>query len=297
MQYPNEPIWFKNETKEANKDTKVTNINLGRSPHKIMICTPVHSDVSMHYCQAVLKMQQECMKRNMLVSFTLMKSSLVTQGRNLCVSEFLNHEDKYTHLLFIDSDIDFKFSTIEKMLEADKDIISCPYPMKQFSWDKAWRRLTHKYDAITDANDLAKAGYTFPIKLGKTSEIIVDKGIMEATHAPTGCMLIKRKVITDLIKAHPELEIFQPTNINGKEVKKDNFYNLFDTLHEPETKRYFGEDFGFCQRWRNLGGKVHLFITDYITHVGEYQYCGRFLDDLRQGERPAKPVDDTKKIK
>ena len=189
MVKPNEPIWFK----ENQKDTNVTTFNIGaRSPHKIMICTPVHSDVSMHYCQAVLKMQQECMKRNILVSFTLMKSSLVTQGRNLCVAEFLNHEDKYTHLLFIDSDIGFE-----------------PY-----NWVTAWL-------AITDANDLAKAGYTFPVKLENSAEIIVDKGLIEATHAPTGCMLIKRQVIEKLIKAHPELEIFQPTNMNGKEVKKD----------------------------------------------------------------------------
>ena len=107
MQYPNEPIWFNKEKTTDESNSGVTNINLGRSPHKIMVCTPVHSDVSMHYCQAVLKMQQECMRRNILISFTLMKSSLVTQGRNLCVAEFLNHEDNYTHLLFIDSDIDF----------------------------------------------------------------------------------------------------------------------------------------------------------------------------------------------
>ena len=42
----------------------------------------------------------------------------------------LNHEDGYTHLLFIDSDIDFDFATIETMLKADKDVIACPYPMK-----------------------------------------------------------------------------------------------------------------------------------------------------------------------
>ena len=49
-----------------------------------------------------------CWKEGIQCSFTLLKSSLVTQGRNLCVAEFLNHEDKYTHLLFIDSDIDFR---------------------------------------------------------------------------------------------------------------------------------------------------------------------------------------------
>ena len=80
---------------------------------------------------------------------------------------------------------------------------------------------------------------------------------MELTHAPTGCMLIKREVIEKMIKEYPHLEIFQPTNINGKEEKKDNMYNLFDTLHDPVTKRYFGEDFGFCQRWTDMGGKVY----------------------------------------
>ena len=108
-----EPIWFNEDTYQTIKnekvEPKVREIHIGaKSPYKIMVCTPVHSDVSMHYCQAVLKFQQECMMKNMLVSFTLLKSSLVTQGRNLCVADFLSHQDGYTHLLFIDSDIDFE---------------------------------------------------------------------------------------------------------------------------------------------------------------------------------------------
>ena len=130
----NDPIWF-NKKIEPNDDTYqtiktgnvVTEINLGGKPkYKIMVCTPCHSEVSMHYTQAVLKFQQECIKNNILVSFTLLKSSLVTQGRNLCVADFLNHEHNYEYLLFIDSDIDFQFSTIMKMVEKDKDVIACP---------------------------------------------------------------------------------------------------------------------------------------------------------------------------
>ena len=251
----------------------------------------------MHYTQAVLKFQQACWAKKIQVSFTLLKSSLVTQGRNLCVAEMLSHEDNYTHLLFIDSDIDFNAETIFKMLEFDKDIIGVPYPMKILSWDKIWRRHTLKQSAINDANDLAKAGFTFPVKVEDPNSITVDRGLMELTHAPTGCMLIKRKVLEKMIKEYPHLEIFQPTNINGKEEKKDNMYNLFDTLHDPVTKRYFGEDFGFCQRWTDLGGKVYGYIDDYITHVGEYSYCGRFRDDLEQATKPLKAVDDSKKIK
>ena len=309
MQKANEPIWFNVDKEEApNNDTyqtiktnkvedKVTEINVGVSPYKVMVCTPCHSDVSMHYCQAVLKFQQACWKKGIFCSFTLLKSSLVTQGRNLCVAEFLNHEDKYTHLLFIDSDIDFRAKTIFKMLDFDKDIISVPYPMKTMSWDKIWRRLDTKEGAINNADELARSGFTFPVKVKDPNSITVEKGLAELTHAPTGCMLIKRNVIEKMIEAYPHLEIYQPTNINGKEEKKDNMYNLFDTLHDTKSKRYFGEDFGFCQRWADIGGKVYGYIDDPISHIGEYCYTGRFKDDLWQATRPVKSVDDTTKIK
>jgi hypothetical protein len=300
----NEPIWFgENKKTTANVDTyqteklekvdsNVTEINIGSKPgYKIMVCTPCHSDVSMHYTQAVLKFQQECMKRNILVSFSLLKSSLVTQGRNLCVAEFLNHDDKYDYLLFIDSDISFKPETIFKMIDADKDLIACPYPMKMFETDRMWKNIKET-DRVKSKEDLLPSGYMYPIKLG-SNELIVDKGVMQVTHAPTGCMLIKRNVIDKLIANHPELEIYQPTVINGKETKKENFYNLFDTLHDPETKRYFGEDFGFCQRWSDIGGKVYVYVMDHISHIGDHEYCGRFYDMLEN----LKKIDLSTKIK
>ena len=298
----NKPIWF-NKKINANEDTyqveklekvdsDVTEINLGESKpsYKIMVCTPCHSEVSMHYTQAVLKFQLECMKKNIMVSFTLLKSSLVTQGRNLCVAEFLNHEDNYDYLLFIDSDISFKSETIFKMIEADKDLIACPYPMKMFETNRMWKKIKET-DSIKSEKDLLSSGYMYPIKVDK-KELSVNKGVMRVTHAPTGCMLIKRKVIEKLIEKHPELEIYQPTVINNKETKKENFYNLFDTLHDPETKQYYGEDFGFCQRWTNIGGKVYVYVIDYISHIGEHEYCGRFYDTLTS----LKSVDLDKKI-
>ena len=154
MQNPNKPIWF-----EEQKTVETIDLSepADRSPYRIMVCTPVHGNVSMHYCQAVLKFQQDCILRKMLVSFTLMQSSLVTQGRNLCVAEMLNHEDGYTHLLFIDADIDFNFQTIETMLKADKDVIACPYPMKSLDWDKIFQ----EKDKAKNADELKKPGYIF----------------------------------------------------------------------------------------------------------------------------------------
>jgi len=163
--------------------------------------------------------------------------------------------------------------------------------MKMFETDKMWKKIKET-DMVKSEKDLLSSGYMYPIKIGK-NELIVDKGVMEVTHAPTGCMLIKRNVIEKLIAKHPELEIYQPTVINGKETKKENFYNLFDTLHDPETKRYFGEDFGFCQRWTDIGGKVYVYVMDHISHIGDHEYCGRFYDMLTGLKR----VDVDKKIK
>jgi len=282
----NQPIWFNKEpTTEINLNT------INKNVKKIFVATPCHSDVTMHYCQSVLTFQKDCMQKNILVSFSLLKSSLVQQGRNLCVAEFLNDPENYDYLLFIDSDIDFQSETIFTMMDKDKDIIACPYPMKTLDWDKSWKRLND--EKIDEANHLQKAGFTFPIKVVDQNKIVVNKGVMELTHAPTGCMLIKRTVIEKMVKHYPELKINQPTIVNGKEVFKPNFYNLFDCLHDPKTKEFYGEDFGFCKRWTDMGGKVHAYILDYITHVGEYQYSGRLWDELQYTKR----VDVNKKIK
>lgn len=270
MQDPSKPIWFKKpeEVENINKEEKIS----------IMVCTPVHSEVSMHYTQALLEFQKFCMLKNIWVSFVILKSSLVTQGRNLCVSSFLNSDHKYSHLLFIDADINFTPESIFEMIALDREVIAIPYPMKTINWDKVDR--LSKEIKYKNSTELSTLGFTYPIKVADTSNIIVQNNVIEVTHAPTGCMLIKRQVFDKMIEKYPDLEINQPTILNGEETKNKNLYNFFDTLHDPVTKKYYGEDFGFCQKWRDIGGKCYCYINRFITHVGEYQYSGRFRDEL-----------------
>jgi len=270
VQDPTKPIWI---------NKPVINNTVNKKP-VIFVATPVHDQCSIHYTQSLLKFQQECMQSGILVSFSLLKSSLVTQGRNLSVSNFLEECEKvpYTHFLFIDSDIEFSFKTIMKMVVADKELIATPYPLKHIDWDKVAHRT--KTRNIEDGKTMSHHGFTWPVKIEDRSEIQVINGVAEVSHAPTGCMLIKKQVFEKMIKAFPDKRISQPTIINGKQVEKKYFYNFFDTYHEPETKRYYGEDFGFCKRWAEIGGKCHILVDDYITHVGEYKFTGRLMDDL-----------------
>tara|TARA_R100000149_G_scaffold34714_1_gene13306 strand:+ start:1188 stop:2018 length:831 start_codon:yes stop_codon:yes gene_type:complete len=261
------PIWF---------NQKVIPQQLKEKKFSIFVATPVHSEVSIHYTQACLEFQKQCIINGIKVTFQLMKSSLVTQGRNLCVSGFM--ESPCTHLLFIDSDIDFDAKSIFKMVQADKDVISIPYPLKSIQWEKGFKKI--KDNKIQSIKDLKSAFFQFPMKVKDHQHVEVENGCMEVTHSPTGCMLIKRSVFEKMIEKYPEMEIKQQTIINGEMQDRPYFYNFFDTLFEPVSKVYLGEDFAFCKRWKDIGGKCYAYVEDYITHIGEFPYKGRFADEL-----------------
>ena len=265
------PMW-KTDTEQR----PPAKLELQKSPYRIFVATPVHDQCSIHYAQGLLEFQQLCFKKNVEVTFQIMKSSLVTQGRNLCVSGFL--ESNCTHMLFVDSDILFNAESIFKMIERDKDVIAIPYPLKTLMWDKAFKKMQD--GEIKKPDDIRKWLHTYPMKIENMNNINVERGVIEVTHSPTGCMLIKRQVFDKMIKAYPDKQIVQKTVINGEYVDKPHMWNFFDTIHDPETKTYLGEDFSFCKLWREIGGKCYAFIDDPIAHIGEHQYEGRFADEL-----------------
>ena len=265
-----EPIWFTDGPRntEQNKDFK---------PYTILVATPVHSDVSMHYAQSLLHLQKWCFHNKVRIGFQLMKSSLITQGRNMCVAEFLKKD--FTHLLFIDSDIAFNEGAAGRLIEANKDVISIPYPLKDMNWDKGFKMIQE--GKIKSALDLKnKAFYRYPFKVPDPENIKIQNKVIEVTHYPTGFMMIKREVFEKMIIAYPNLRIDQDQLVNGKVEKLGHMWNFFDTLFDPEKRTYLGEDFAFCKRWRDIGGTCHAWVGDYITHVGEHQYTSRFADEL-----------------
>ena len=267
-QSASEPIWFnKTEPKETIKDNKQIRLCVG---------TPVHSEVSIHYTQCLLEIQKEFMKKGNNVSFLMHKSSLITQGRNLTVASFL--ETNADYLLFLDSDIAIGTHVIEKMINADKDVICVPYPLKSIQWSK----LKEKFEKgmIKTMEDMETGGCTYPVRIPDTTDINMTNGVIEITHAPAGCLLIKRSVFDELIKTYPDRKIKQKSVINGQYEEKQFYYNFFDTIHDKKTQTYMGEDFGFCKLWTDIGGKIFAVVDEYIMHVGEHQYIGRYMDEF-----------------
>jgi hypothetical protein len=240
---------------------------------KLFVATPVHSDVSIHYFKACLEFQKECFIRKIPVMFQVMKSSLVTQGRQLCVSGFLGTD--CTHILFIDSDIVFNFKMFERMLNYDKDICMVPYPVKTIDFQKIKTKIKNGSEL-----DPMVLGNQYTLSVENQRNVKVENGFIEVERGPAGCMLIKRQVFDTLIKEYPEFTIKQHTLIDGKLVEREHMYNFFDTYWDPKAKTYTGEDFYFCKLAKHAGIKMYALIDEYISHYGEFGYTGRLMDEF-----------------
>ncbi len=255
----------------------------------IMVGTPVHSTIDLNFAISLLELQKECITRKIPLSVNFVKSSLVTQGRQMIVSRFL--KSNCSHLLFIDSDISFNYIMFERMLLADKEIILTPYPVKTFDIDKA-KDLMSKGNKL-DLNLLGNQ-YTLTFK-DEPNNIKIENGIIELGRGPAGFMLIKREVFTKLIEKYPNFIIKQPALIDGKLIEDNSLYNFFDTFFRQEDNTYHGEDFYFCKLCTDAGIKIYGLIDEYIIHHGDYGYKGRLIDELTLTEKKEIPLIEEKK--
>lgn len=252
------------------------------TPTSVMIGTPCYGgNVTSRYLHALLRLLPALEKRGIghrLV--TRANESLITRARNSIVAEFLGRPE-FTHLLFIDADIGFTPDAVLRLLEVDKPVAATAYPMKNVDWSEI-----HAQAQITpDGNALRARSLKYAVNVQPGAHDLA-RGFLKADAAGTGFMLIRREVFEQLIAALPELRYVNDIAGYDNEFTKDRFWLFFDTMHDPESGRYLSEDYAFCHRWRNAcGGEIWLDVDTELTHFGNFDYRGRFLDKVRPLER------------
>lgn len=210
---------------------------------------------------------------------TLSNESLVTRARNTLTAMFLENST-YTHMMFIDADIGFDPQDIVKMLHRDKDIVTGAYPKKTINWPAIHGVATDKKP--DDPFELAKfqASYALNIKREHmdSQEIPLVKGLIPVLDAGTGFMMIKRSVIDKMTKEYADTRYNNDLNTDPK--LQPYFYALFDTMIDPNTKRYLSEDYTFCRRWQQMGGEIWMDPSINLDHYGSYQFQGNIAEQF-----------------
>jgi hypothetical protein len=235
---------------------------LPKSVH-LFVATPCFGgQVHQRYMQCVCLLMQYGAAHDIRVTVELLgRESLITRGRNMLVSKFM--DSPATHLLFIDADIGFEIRQVLRMLEFDRDVVAGMYPLKLLDWDN---------EALKRARSGEPLDYAAIRFVGTPVEPMVrEDDFVEGSYAGNGFMLIKREVIARMFAAYPELKYSSAHNCSEAYVSS-NQYALFDTAIDPETKEYLSEDYAFCQRWRKLGGKIWLDLDSRLVHIGNNEF-------------------------
>jgi hypothetical protein len=180
-------------------------------------------------------------------------NAMIAHARDMIIASFLAGEG--TDLVFVDADVFWEAGGILKLVDAEVDFVAGVYRHRKDPEGYAVRWIAERPELWADP---------------KT-------GLLEVEGVPAGFLRVSRAALEKMVAAHPGQRFVDRHAPNGEA------WALFDNIHEGEE--YWGEDFSFCRRWREIGGKVWLDPELELHHVGFKAFSGKIGDWLKG--RPA----------
>ena len=182
------------------------------------------------------------------------KDGLVARARMHLLNIFIS-EPKYTHCMWIDNDLDFCWEDIARMIGMNREFVCGVYR-------KRMERMEFPCVFMQDPK--------LPFKLD-------EQGCIELKRAPGGFCLWRREAVERMIRAYPERRCrimdggwFSEANLN--------VYDFFPCPVDAETGMLQSEDYGFCDLYREAGGKIYCDPSIRLIHAG---FEGRLMDCIQ----------------
>ena len=200
--------------------------------------------------------------------------SLISRVRNAHMSEFYYNFPTCDIFMSLDSDLEIlncypNNNIFDKLVEHDKDFVGGLYAIKKPG--------VRRSSSITMD--------------GKTAEF--DSGLVEMRWLSSGCWCIKRGAVEKIINAYPELKYDGDDNMAGKKMHAlymPMLYNLkendFPNIKLPMLK-YLSEDWSWCERWKDIGGKIYADTSIVLKHHGKCDYTLWDVEMVRTQKPPA----------
>ena len=219
--------------------------------------------------------------------------SLVSRARNNLIARAMT-DPECTHVLFIDNDISWDPADILKLLISDKDLVGGIYPLKNYDWEKLVKDPQNPYNSNIVQSLIQKKNASQLAGLLSDSAMVqhnllrynvnymgpyleISNNIAKVKHLPTGFMMIRRKVLTSMMKSFPSTKSTDDVSFLKPE-ENAMAYALFDC--GVEEGHYFSEDWLFCDRWTKMGGEVFIDVSINLTHTGIEDYRGCYISTI-----------------
>ena len=98
---------------------------------------------------------------------------------------------------------------------------------------------------------------------------------VEVLEGGTGFMCIQRHVFLKYAEEYKEIASYLPDHNRSEHFDGTREITaFFDTIIDPQSKRYLSEDYMFCQWSRKIGFKVWMCPWMQLQHIGSYVFSG-----------------------
>lgn len=238
----------------------------------LMVATPMYGgNCKGEFTRCLMELARLCDQFGVpMGTLFVYNASLIGRGRNDLADTFLKSE--YTHMLFIDADIVFDPKDVLICLATDKELTGGPYPMKTIDW--SWTRdlLLERPDVKASEMGQLSRFFHFNFKQPVENLQFTASEMLEVENVSTGFMMIKREVFDAIRTRWPDQEYRLDYAIDVTEGTTKVVYNYFATPVEDGV--LLSEDYYFCKRWKETGGKIWLAPWMKMQHIGDYFYGG-----------------------
>jgi len=231
----------------------------------LVIGTPMYGGMcTSEYTQSLLNLTDSVNKSgNQITSIFLGNESLIQRGRNTIAHHFLKTDA--THLMFIDADIKFRTEDVARMIQADKELIIGPVPLKGIDWEQV------RLASLSGKQDLYAHTGVFNINHLPGHSMVSEDEPFEIEHGGAAFMMIRRDAFEKLIPHTPTY-----TNGGRSVAAGEEIYDFFRVEITPGTKHLLSEDYFFCESYRKIGGKVWVAPFVKTTHFGSFMFSGEY---------------------
>lgn len=239
------------------------------TPIHIAVGTPMYSGLASSAFQRSVMGLAKSLARggDKLSTIFLGNESLIGRARNAIAWHFLQSDA--THLLFCDADIGFDMPDIARMVGAQKPILVAPCPLKAINWERVHEAAL----AGHGPDELSRFSGLFNIVHLPGSRIERADRPFEIKWGGTGLMLIERSVLEELQFVTETYANRCPGDAMPPGVIVHNFFPSY-----VKDGDLLSEDYGFCEVWRGIGGKVWAAPWVRVRHMGTYAFQGSYRD-------------------
>lgn len=210
---------------------------------RLMIGTPCYNGmIHQDYVKSVIEFSQLGIP---IAYVHIGNESLITRGRNTIISLYYNNRNNFDYLLFVDADIYLPPSGLITLIQADRDVVAAPVPMKGLD---ASGKKYYNIGNVIERGDVAKVEH-----VGAAVFMLSTKAV--------------EALVNDCIK---ENKVYDPNPLGRGGVQQETQYDVFSV--GTIDNHYYSEDFFVCRKLKQLGFDINLCTTIDVRHNGMYVF-------------------------